>query len=83
MGNVVALSNYRNRRAAEEHVRALVLFECAAHLARQNHAGLNALVDEVFGAGWVEQRIVETLSRPRREEAVVPARPRRAARRAR
>jgi hypothetical protein len=37
MAVVVSVADRRRRKAAEEHVRALVLFECAASLGRQQH----------------------------------------------
>ncbi len=69
MADVVSLVEVRQRRETEEHARALVLFECAASLARQQHPGLLALVDEAFGSEWVEARVQETLTPKRQDDA--------------
>lgn len=61
MGNVVSLQAHREKRLAQDHAEALVLFECAAALARRGDASLIALVKEAFGADYLEQRVTETL----------------------
>lgn len=66
MADIVSLQEVRDRRNAEEHARALVVFECAAALARQNHPQLLQLIEQAFGAGWVDERVRETLT-PRRQ----------------
>jgi len=72
MGEVVSLAAVRNRRAAEEHVRALLLFECASTLARREDPELLALVTRRFGPDWFEARVAASLSN-RAESAEVPA----------
>jgi hypothetical protein len=62
MAELISLAERRERRAAEEHARALVIFECAAALARQNHAGLLDLIQLAYGPQWVEERVRETLA---------------------
>jgi hypothetical protein len=62
MGNVVDLRQRREQKAAEEHSRALVVFEYAALLARQRNPALLRLIDDVFGAGEVERRVQDTLA---------------------
>lgn len=69
MSEVISLSERRERRVAEEHARALVLFECASQLARQSHPGLLSLIEESFGSSWVEERVRDTLTPQRMESA--------------
>ena len=68
MGDVVSLSAHREKQLAREHARGLVLFECAAALARRGDPALVALIEETFGADFLDQRVSETL-RPHRPEA--------------
>lgn len=65
--DVIDLERVRERRVAEKHARALVLFECAATLARRQHPGLMKLIDESFGREWFEDRVRETAT-PRRKK---------------
>ena len=65
MDNVISLRNFRERNETEKHARALVLFECAADLARREHLGLLKLVEQIYGSDWVEDRVRATVS-PRR-----------------
>jgi hypothetical protein len=76
MGDVVSLGERRERQLAEQHARALVMFECAANLARQAHPGLVELIREQFGDNWVEERVQATVSPRRVSDAprYVPAR---------
>ena len=67
MGDVISLGARREQRDAEQHARALVLFECAVNLARQEDPGLLRLVEQTFGATWLEDRVRAT-SAPRRIE---------------
>lgn len=57
MGAVISLHERKERLVAEEHARALVLFECAAHLARTAHPGLVDLINEAFGPEFIEERV--------------------------
>lgn len=68
MGKLISLQERRDAVVAEEHARALVLFECAAILARRRDSGLMHLVNEAFGADEIERRIQATLSPRRRDE---------------
>lgn len=62
MGNVVSLKAHREKRLAQDHAQALVLYECAAALARRGDAALIALVKEAFGADYLERRVNESLT---------------------
>lgn len=75
MSNVISLHAYRERQLAEEHAKALVVFECAAILARRGDPALIALVEEVFGSDFVDERVVESLgaSSPRPSSPSMPA----------
>ncbi len=77
MADVVSLAEVRQRREAEEHARALVLFECAAALARQSHPGLLRVIEEAYGTDWIAARVRETLTPRRQTDAPVHARTRR------
>lgn len=75
MGDVISLRARREQLDAEGHARALVLFECAANLARTEHAGLVRLIEQTYGPGWLDQRVRATVcpravtDAPRREKA--------------
>lgn len=60
MGEVVDLQERRERKHAEDHARALILFECASILARREHPGLVRLINEVFGEAEIELRVKAT-----------------------
>lgn len=64
MSNVVCLQAHRDRLEAEAHARALVLYECAALLARRSDPGLIALIEESFGADFLAKRLVDSLGEP-------------------
>lgn len=68
MGNVISLQAHKEKQLAQAHAKALVLFECAATLARRGDPALVALVEEAFGADFLEKRVCETL-RPARKSA--------------
>ncbi len=62
MSNVISLEKHRTQRDAEAHARALVIFEGAAALARQASPELLYLIEQSFGAGWIEERVRATLA---------------------
>lgn len=68
MADVISLAERRQKRTAEEHARALVMFECAAALARQSHPALLQLIEQSYGREWIEQRVKETLTPRKRRE---------------
>jgi hypothetical protein len=65
MGEVISLQERIDQRAAEEHARALVLFECASILARRRHPGLLKLVEQAFTREELQER-TRALLLPRR-----------------
>lgn len=69
MGTVVSLQERREQQAVQDHARALVLFECAAILARRRHPALMQLIEESFGREEIEQRIKATVSPQRADDA--------------
>lgn len=69
MSEVISLSDVRERRVAEQHARALVMFECAASLARQAHPALMQLIEQSFGTEWINARVRETVTPRRRTDA--------------
>lgn len=69
MSEVISLAERRQKRSAEEHARALVIFECAAALARQAHPGLLRLIEQSYGHEWLATRVQETLTPRRRRDA--------------
>lgn len=73
MADVISLEQRRQRRIAEEHARALVMFECAAALARQAHPALMQLIEQSYGREWIDQRVKETLTPRRRREPTTSA----------
>lgn len=69
MPNVISIREVRERREAEEHAEALVLYECATTLARQNNPALRRVIDEVFGKTFVDERVREAVEPRVRNEA--------------
>jgi hypothetical protein len=65
MGDVISLQERREKRSLEEHARALVLFECAAILARRRHSALLRVVEDAFTPEEIEDRVQATMT-PRR-----------------
>jgi hypothetical protein len=75
MAAVISLEARRRRKVDEEHARGIILFECAATLARRKHPALLKLIEESFGTQWLEDRIQETLKpHPRTDAARLPRR---------
>lgn len=64
MSNVINLHAYREKQLAQGHAKALVVFECAAILARRGDPALIALVEEAFGSDFLNERVTESLSPP-------------------
>lgn len=62
MSNVINLHAYREKQLAQGHAKALVLFECAAILARRGDPALIALVEEAFGPGFLDERVGESVT---------------------
>lgn len=55
--DVVPIELLRRRREDRAQARAIAMYEGAVTLARMEHPKLVALVQEVFGEAWLDDRI--------------------------
>ena len=76
MSNIVSLQAVREQRERQkeqqerrQHAEALVLFECAALLARKQHPELIAVVEKAFGPGFLAKRTDQVCEPIRRDDA--------------